>query len=348
MMNTLRHSLLLALALFAVSSMLFFDFVTMPAEAVTITIYNNTVQNSGRAISGNINNAKFDGEEITATSSLINQTFNRLAIYLRSSGDVPCGYNAYIGIWSTLSAPTSANMLKTIATVEVCDIPSAATLYTYNFNAHTLSANQAIGAYYGDDPTGSSNQWLSLRYSTTDQYNGSSTQHTYHNNNPNGWFDVATEDITMTLYWTEAGVGSDTCPEDSACYDTDRDGLIDFVIEDLNGDGIPDWTPAQQPLLQGRLNETAPAFLVAFGVPDVESSELLLGIMIPVVLMLAVVALTVTLKGNPTQIPAYVYGIVFMAGMGLSVIMGWLEPFWIVLGILGFAASFAGKMKGMF
>lgn len=127
--------------------------------------------------------------------------------------------------------------------------------------------------------------------------------------------------------------------------DIDGDGEIDFYIDDDNGDGIPDFELGDAPLLVGNASETIPNVLTVLAGVNPTAAVTIVGILVPIGF---VSAMALFAAKYDTDMPLMVYGLIFLGGMVVSVAMTWLEPWWVVVGILGFAVSFAGKIKGMF
>lgn len=333
-------------------------FVSIPVvelayAVVSTVIYNVTADTNGRAISGQIDNVKFDGEEVTSTSNLTGKFFDKITIKIRCSDndggtceDLPG--SGFLGIWSSTVAPTDTNYKKLITNITANTISTVGAEYTFNFGGYSLSADEVVGLYYGYDCTpSSSNCWLSLRFNT-ESYNSTSTRESYYDNSPAGWNDVTAQDIRMTLFNSGGGVGTGICPgTDVVCFDVDGDGIIDVIFNRDPVTGVVEGNLADFPPLVGPISQTFPAFLQAFtGVPF-DTASVLFGILFPIMFVVLGAMAFGSFKINPTQVPAFVYGLIWVAGMGFSITLGWLESWWIVVAILGFAASFATKIKGV-
>lgn len=140
------------------------------------------------------------------------------------------------------------------------------------------------------------------------------------------------------------GDGIKNCNDD----DIDGDGILNVSDTDDDGDGILDGddpNPFGLCTNVGDIRDTAPTLLcVLTGICDTAALTLL-GLIPPGALMLLLGALKAR---SDADVPVFVYGLFFLMGIGVSVALEWLEPFWIVVGVLGFAVSFSNKIKDFF
>lgn len=131
---------------------------------------------------------------------------------------------------------------------------------------------------------------------------------------------------------------------DPSCFDVDHDGITDGCLVDLDEDGVLDWNWNTTPIIGNNVGESIPAYLGSLTGFGVEGGALIAGVMVPVIGFMLFGMFT---KKQSIAIPIWVYGIIFLAGIGISVILEWLEPWWIVIGILGFIAFGAKAIKGL-
>lgn len=108
---------------------------------------------------------------------------------------------------------------------------------------------------------------------------------------------------------------------------------------------MPDFEWSDAPLLVGNASETVPNVLTVLAGVDVDAANVIVGILVPIALVSALGLGAAKYDGD---LPMFVYGLVFVAGIGISVAMGWLEAWWVVIGILGFIVSAAKNIKGVF
>lgn len=229
---------IIAVAGFVISFLLMQSMIVKPANAhlIETTVYEQTVENQGRAISGNINNVRLNGEYFPAGSAYIGEVFNHISIKVFQSGTNPCGYFALLGIWDGTVAPTKANAKRSIASLEVCNVATSSTSISYTLDSnYTIATDDIIGLYYGDDPTGSSSDLISLRFSTAGGVDGVATYARSYDNSLTAYDDHTGEDITMTL---TLHTGSSS--EEEVCIDTNGDIITDLCFTDTNNDGVAD------------------------------------------------------------------------------------------------------------
>lgn len=283
----------------------------------------------------------FVGEEFTGSSSLIGETFNTVNLELIKVNS-PDG-TALVGLWSSSEVPTDSNYLCLVGTIDVATINSGDYTFLGNVTKSdgvcTIVSGSALGVLYDD--AGTTTELFALRHSTTDVFDGANSRVTYYDHVSPAWADLTTGDIGMKVYLVE----STACPDGFICFDTNEDGVIDVSFED-DGTGIISADLSDFPLLSGNLTQRMPFLLTATtGLPN-DSANTILGIFVPVAFV-AGLGLFAS-KYDVDNIPVMVYGLVFMGGMAVSVTLGWLEAWWVVVGIMGFIVSFASKIKGAF
>jgi hypothetical protein len=173
--------------------------------------YTLTVATNNFCYSGGTNNCVFTGEVVnTSSSQLIGKPVNYATIYIGKNGS-PSG-TMIVGVWSTLSAPTSSNYLFKISSNSTSILTSSsAQAYTFvnRTASYSLGLNQTVGLYFS---TGSaSNNIFTQRDQTGSGPNTSpvdgrnSCFNRYQAGSPIGWGTTNTcenSDMTMIIGFT--------------------------------------------------------------------------------------------------------------------------------------------------
>ncbi|MGI0048486.1 MAG: hypothetical protein ACREAW_03000, partial [Nitrososphaera sp.] len=107
---------------------------------------NVTREETDLDLSSDATDGIFAGEGVTATSSLIGKKTHRVKLRLRKNA-APTG-TAYIGVWGTGAAPTSANYKHLFGTLDVSTLTTSFATYIFESTPYTLVSGDAIGIFY--------------------------------------------------------------------------------------------------------------------------------------------------------------------------------------------------------
>lgn len=189
-----------------------------PASSSTTTHMNVTTSDSFRGL--DTSGTKFAGEEVTASSSLVGDTFNRVSVHIYKLGS-PTG-NAILAVYDSTVAPTNVNYLTLIATIDSATLTTTPTLYTYNFAGHTLASNQAIGIFYNGGSGANQVRWSLNTANPFDGTNSRETQYT------SSFTDNTTFDLRMALSNVVSVTAEDT--EEINSHDTKGNTPINWSL----------------------------------------------------------------------------------------------------------------------
>lgn len=302
-------SLFLIIALSAFSMFTFSNY----ASAETVYIYDNISNDNGRPSfdHGDTHGYRFQGVRIGGSSTLIDEEFNRIDVVLRRNGS-PSG-TVYVGVWSTSTTPTTANVIELYGTIDSAIITTGTTTY-YNFTGqiHTIAADEVIGFLYPTASGGSDhNNWISGRYSSASSFDGTNTYQTYVIDA--GTFEDHTgEDLVMAL-----SLSNESCPVGWICFDFNNDGEIDHQVEDANGDNVIDFDVSDIPAVAAPISETAPNFIRAVTGLSLDGAILAVSMIIHAIAVFGIGGgFFVLTKHNP---PFFVWAFLMILGGGLSV-----------------------------
>src|SRR5688572_5833540 len=160
--------------------------------------------------------SKFIGEEITGTSSILNQNLSKFTIVLEKATDAQTlTGNVLGGVWDSTIAPTSSNMLQACGTISANSIADGQTEYTFNCtNPIKLIANTAVGVFHNSMDSGNG-LFVSQKLNAFDTTNTRATCYDNGDASVNGdcflqagvstsaeWIDSTTVDIVMDMILT--------------------------------------------------------------------------------------------------------------------------------------------------
>lgn len=134
-----------------------------------------------------------------------------------------------------------------------------------------------------------------------------------------------------------AGITLPTPGGGSVEVDSDGDGIPDFTLEDVDGDGIVDWDPSIVPV---QLDDTAASLtnsLQMFGLN--EDAAGLVGAMIIHLLFVGIMAF-VTMKSR-MQVPMFAWAFIFLLSGGISAALGLMDLLYFFAELVVIVAAFA-------
>lgn len=320
--------------------------ITFQSVYADVDIYTNSVSNSGRELGGASSQNKFDGEEVTSTSSLVGKSFDKISIQIRTSGvhaggapsDADLVGTFKIGVWDSTSAPTFSNAKVTIATGNADDIVDepCCVFYTYTFPGYTLQAGDVIGLYF-DAVQSSAQKWLSIRFSTSDQFNGTSTRESYYGpNSAPVWNDVPTNDITMILTLTSGSTFA-------FCSQPENVNLLTCRL--LAQGGV--FTGPSETIQQG-----ANKIFIQTGLIDGSDTNPKTNgtgyLIVVIALAIMVGIMWVASRGQLTEIPTFIWFIGTIAIVGVFTIADYIDPTFLVITVIVIIGLAVAKIRNVF
>lgn len=342
---------LIALAVFSISLLFMFNFITRPAFAETITWYN---QATGSTFINFGTNIKMWGEGAVTTSSVLyNKPINGLTLMLSKTGS-PTG-NVTFGVWSNSTVPTYTNPLYVIGNISATTLTTTPTLYQlFNLDdTHVVSTGQSIGAFHGGS--------TAINFVTITSCFTS----------PNGCIDTRNSAV-LAYRATGGGWGP---PE----YAFDIRGSIFFTDEDPEPPVQPFCAlPENANILTCRLelqgntglagtsqlvNQSATNIACQVGIiactqdpntgdfvpdnPDVKTNGI--GYLIVAIAMgIFVGLLWVASRGQMTEIPTFVWFIGTIAIVGAFTAIQYIDPTFLIITVITVIAFAVAKAKGVF
>lgn len=222
----IKKNLLIVLAVFSTTSLLFIiDVQRIYAQSTTVYDVDGAVPVT--ISSSPTDTTVFRGMEITATSSLVGVTVNRMIIEIDKEGSPTDTIT--VAIWNSANAPTSSNYIHLIGTLSASGVSSSFTEHTFVFEDYNFTGIEALGVYYDNGGDGANHIQVKQAGDLFDSTNTRDTQY----RRSSGWVDGTTADLDAELIFE----GSTS---DSACIDTNLDGITDLCFTDTNNDGIAD------------------------------------------------------------------------------------------------------------
>lgn len=163
-----------------------------------IVVYMNvtTADTNQIVLDGSGVTNRYAGERISSVSSaLVNKAINCVDIKLLKTGN-PTGF-FYVGVWSTVVVPSSANYLYLIATVDATTLTTSPVIYSYcnTSDYYTLRFQDTIGVHYASGSTGNT---VNVRTTSNNEFDSTSSIRTITSNT--AFTDSTTTDVQMAIY----------------------------------------------------------------------------------------------------------------------------------------------------
>lgn len=133
----------------------------------------------------------FVGEEVTASSALVGDTFNEMTVHLSKAGSPTGTY--YVGVWSSSVTPTSGNYIALAGSGNAASLTTTGTDYSFTFDGHTLASGEVVGVFFSG---GSSGNWIKVTIDTAGAFDGTNTRQTQY---AGSWTDNTPWDLRMVL-----------------------------------------------------------------------------------------------------------------------------------------------------
>jgi len=147
----------------------------------------------------------FEGETLTASSSLVGLTADRIRVGLEADG-APSGATITIGVWSTASAPTTSNALHVFGTIDNDEITTDMLFYNFTSTDYTFVGNSAVGVFLNaaDAECIRTSTRNADVFDTTNSVRGFYTEGT-------GWGTSNTNEFAATIVLTEQSASEAFC-----------------------------------------------------------------------------------------------------------------------------------------